>query len=325
VDPLTRKKLELVLAVRQFAQEELQFEVGNSYTTLADLAKPPTVYVVSAAYGDRLEPYTWWFPIVGRVAYKGFFSEASARSEATRLAAKGYDTYVRTAIAFSTLGWFADPLLPQLLRYEAMTLTNVILHELFHNTFYLSGQTAFNESLANFAGSRAAIAFFAGREGLVGERYRQAVAAWEDELTFSRFLAQAAERLEKLYRASLSPAETRQKRQEIFIRLQEEFRRLPLRRQRDRQFAEKKLNNAVILHYLLYLRELALFEQMYWQGGEDLPLTLKRITTVAKNGEDPFTAVRLAVETSKKIHMVEAARRLTGSELLHLPTPAGAL
>ncbi len=301
LDPLTKEKLELVLAVRRFAEEELHFEVDGSYATLSDLAKPPTVYIVSAAYRDRLEPYTWWFPIVGRVAYKGFFAEASARSEAARLEAKGYDTYIRTAAAFSTLGWFADPLLPHLLRYHTVTLANVILHELFHNTFYLSGHTAFNESLANFAGSRGTMAFFASREGPAGENYRQAVAAWEDELTFSRFLAEAADRLEELYRTAPSQPEALQKREEIFIRLQEEFRRLPVRVQRDPEFAQKKLNNAVILHYLLYLRELALFEQAYQQDGQDLRLTLERITTIAKNGEDPFTAVQLAVENGKKL------------------------
>ncbi len=323
LDPLTREKLELVLAVRQYAQKELQFRVGNSYTTFSDLAKSPTLYVVSAAYRDQLEPYTWWFPIVGRVAYKGFFNEASARSEAARLEAKGYDTYIRTAAAFSTLGWFPDPLLPHLLRYDMGTLSSVIFHELFHNTFYLSGHTAFNESLANFAGSRAAIAFFVGREGLAGKRHCQAVAAWEDELTVSRFLAEAAGRLQELYRASLLPNEILQKREEIFSRLQEEFRRLPLRGQRDTEFTQKKLNNAVILHYLLYLSELGLFEQMYCQDEEDLHLTLKRIMTVAKNGEDPFAAVRLAVENGKQV--VKVAPGTRGSACLQASALAGGL
>jgi predicted aminopeptidase len=282
----------MVLRARRFAEQDLGFKVGGGYSTLTEIASPPLVYVVSAAPRTKLELYTWWFPIVGRVAYKGFFDEASAKNEAQKLEARGYDTYIRTAAAFSTLGWFSDPLLPHLLKYDQETLANIIIHELFHSTFYLSGQTAFNESLANFAGHRGAIAFFSKEQGSEGTLARQALATWERELAVADFLARAVERLAAHYALPIADAEKLQRREELFARLQEEFRGLPGPVRQNSDFASVKLNNAVVLQYLVYLKELALFERVYQQNGQDLRATLASIIKVAKNADDPFAEVR---------------------------------
>jgi predicted aminopeptidase len=254
--------------------------------------------VVSASPRTKLEPYTWWFPIIGRVAYKGYFDAAAATQEAQRLEAKGYDTYIRTAMAFSTLGWFSDPLLPHLLEYDQETLANIILHELFHSTFYLPGETALNESLANFAGHRGAIAFFAKEQGGEAVITQHAEATWESELAISNFLAEAAERLNALYASPVSEAEKLRQREELFTRLQEEFRNLPGPVRPNTDFASVQLNNAVVLQYLLYLKGLALFEQLYQQNGRDLRVTLARITEAAKKEDNPFAGVRALAHVS---------------------------
>ena len=299
VDGTTREKLDLVLRVRRFAEQELGFNVGGSYSSLTEVINPPIISVVTAAPRTRLEPYTWWFPIVGRVAYKGYFDAAAAQREAQRLEAKGYDIYVRKAMAFSTLGWFDDPLLPQLLLYDQETLANIIMHELFHSTFYLAGQTALNESLANFAGHRGTIAFFAQELGSEAAATRHAEATWESELAISGFLAHAASQLVELYDSPLSEAEKLHQREVLFARLQEEFRSLPGPIRQNTDFASVKLNNAVMLHYLVYLQELALFEQGYQQNGRDLRTTLTRITEATKGADDnPFAAIRTLVEGS---------------------------
>ena len=142
LDPATREKLAMVLRVRQFVEHDLGFKTSGSYQTLTEIAQPPIVYVVTAAPRTKLELYTWWFPVIGRVAYKGYFHQSEAKLEAQRLEAQGYDTYIRPALAFSTLGWFSDPLLPHLLKYDGETLANIIIHELFHTTFYLKGQSS---------------------------------------------------------------------------------------------------------------------------------------------------------------------------------------
>jgi predicted aminopeptidase len=284
--------------VRRFAAEDLGFKVGGSYSSITEVARPPIVHVVTAAPHTSLEPYTWWFPIIGRVAYKGYFDAAAARSEAQRLEAQGYDTYIRTAVAFSTLGWFSDPLLPHLLNYDQETLANIITHELFHSTFYLPGQSALNESLANFAGHRGAIAFFAKEQGNEAPATLHAVATWESELAVADFLAAAAERLNALYGSPVSEAEKLQQREGLFTRLQEEFRRLPGPVRPNADFASVKLNNAVVLQYLVYLKELALFERVYQQNGQDLRVTLARLTEAAKKEADPFAGVRALATAS---------------------------
>lgn len=292
VDAPTREKLELVLRVRRFVEQELDFKVGGSYSTITELAKPPVVYVVTAAPRTKLEPYTWWFPILGQVAYKGYFDRTDAQQEARRLEQQGYDTYIRPAMAFSTLGWFSDPLLPHLLRYNPETLTNIVIHELFHSTFYLKGQSAFNESLANFAGHRGAIAFFAEEFGQDAALTRQAQATWESELAIAQFVATGVERLNTLYGSSASEAEKLQQRGELFAQLQQEFRSLPGPVRQNTDFATVRLNNAVVLQYHIYLQDLALFERVYEQYGQDLHATLGQITAAAEDADDPFAAVR---------------------------------
>jgi len=295
LDTATREKLEMVLQVRKFVEQDLGFKTSGSYQTVTEIANPPIVYVVTAAPRTKLEPYTWWFPIVGHVAYKGFFKQNEAKEEAQRLEAQGYDTYIRPASAFSTLGWFADPLLPHLLKYDSETLANIIIHELFHTTFYVKGQSVFNESLANFAGHRGVIAFLAKEQGGASAVTRKAVITWERELTLANFLNGAAEQLNGLYNSTLTETEKLQQREHMFAQVQEEFHRLPATVRRTADLATLKLNNAVILQYLVYLQDLALFEQIYQQNGQELRTTLEKITQAAYKSDDPFAATRVLI------------------------------
>ena len=125
--------------MRDYARDVLKLNVGGSYSSYSYVDRPDLTYVVLAAPKTELKPYTWWFLIVGRVPYKGYFSKADAEAEIERLKADGYDTNLRTSAAFSTLGWFDDPLLSHLLKYDKVALAEVVFHELFHNTLYLKG------------------------------------------------------------------------------------------------------------------------------------------------------------------------------------------
>ncbi|HEX6535538.1 MAG TPA: aminopeptidase, partial [Gemmatimonadaceae bacterium] len=162
-DPATRAKLELVLAARAFAVDSIDLAAKQSFTTYSRLDTDTLVLVVSAAYRDRLESYTWWFPIVGSVPYKGYFDPSDALDAARKLERRGLDTYVRPASAFSTLGWFDDPLVSTTLEADSAGLANTVIHELTHNTFYAPGQAVFNESFANFVGAHGAMWFFRTR------------------------------------------------------------------------------------------------------------------------------------------------------------------
>lgn len=298
IDPERREKFKLVLAVRDYARDVLQFNVGGSYSTISYVDRPVLTYVLMAAPATELDPYTWWYFFVGRFPYKGFFSEQAAKVEAESFRADGYDTFIRTSPAFSTLGWFDDPLLDHLLKYDKVTLAEVIFHELFHNTLFVSGAVDFNESLANFVGNRAAILFFRDRYGEGSPEHRRAVQGWEEELEFSAFIARLADSLRQLYAQDLPEEEKLKRKEEIFSKAKAEWAsRIAARPAHHyRGFVKHKLNNAVMAHYLLYLKELALFESLYQAEGGDLARMTQRIrASLAADGGEPFESVRRLV------------------------------
>jgi predicted aminopeptidase len=294
VAPDTQEKLRLVLAARDYARDQLQFNVGGSYASYSYVDRPDLTYVVLAAPKTELRPYTWWFLIVGSVPYKGFFSKEDAEGEIERLKAKGYDTNLRTSAAFSTLGWFDDPLLSHLLRYEKVLLSEIVFHELFHNTLYINGAGAFNESSANFVGHRAAIDFFRDRFGEGSSEHQRALALWEEEKEFGAFIGEVARELIALYGRDLARADKLRLREEVFVRSKAEWSRRIADRplHRFRGFGQQPLNNAVLMHYVVYLKDLDLFEALYQACGSNLRHTIDVMREVATKRGEPFDAVR---------------------------------
>lgn len=144
-----RKKLELIKDVQEFATGFLGLKGEKNYKSVS-LSFGHKLYSITASEPLRFRPYQWWFPIVGHVSYKGFFDEKDADKELRELAKKGYDTQKRRVGAYSTLGFFADPVWPSMLKMSDEALIELIIHELAHATVYAPGQTTFNETLANF-------------------------------------------------------------------------------------------------------------------------------------------------------------------------------
>jgi predicted aminopeptidase len=289
LDAATRAKLELVLAVRAYAAEQLGLRVGGSYASLAETDERQVVHTVTAARRDRLELYTWWFPIVGRVPYRGFFDKADADALAMHLEHEGYDAIVRPAVAFSTLGWFDDPLLSHLLRFDEVMLAEIIIHELLHNTIYVAGQTRFNESFAAFVGFAGAADFYARRGDET--RAQRARELWADEVQFSRFLDAFIAELSVAYATGLDDAE----RARRFTAAQRAYADLSKQTNRHRDFTDASLNNAKILHYQLYSHRLDLLDQVARRYGGDLKAAIEWVGKVAADADDPFAAVEAAV------------------------------
>ncbi len=295
LDAETREKLALVLAVRDYARDVLHMNVGASYATFSYVDRPILSFIVTGAPKTELKPYTWWFPVVGRVPYKGYFSTADATAAAEGLEKRGFDSYIRPSAAFSTLGWFDDPLLAHLLKYDRRTLAEIIFHELFHNTLFIKGAGSFNESVANFVGHRGAIDFFRDRFGEASAEYESAVQAWQDELEFSRFMQELADSLRSLYESDIAEEEKLRIRQKVFTRAKAEWDKRIADRpaHRLRNFSRRPLNNAVIIHYLLYLSNLQLFESLYEAERRDLAETIRSIRAAVERGGDPFEAVEI--------------------------------
>jgi predicted aminopeptidase len=293
LDPKTRDQFKLVLDVREYARERLKFNVGGSYASYSYVDRANLTYVLMATPKTDLRPYTWWFLIIGRVPYKGFFSQQDALAEAKELEKQGYDTYIRTSAAFSTLGWFNDPLLAHLLRYDRVTLAETIFHELFHNTLYVGSAGDFNESLANFVGHRAAILFFRERYGEKSAEHTRAIEAWNEALEFSGYISGVGATLKELYGKNLSEEEKLRLREKIFSDGQRYWaQRIAGRsRHRYRSFTQDKINNAVLANHLLYLKDLEIFESVYEATGKDLALAVAAIRDTVR-GRDPFEDVR---------------------------------
>jgi predicted aminopeptidase len=306
-DPATseavRKKLELVLAARTFADQQLGLDAGESYTTYSWVDSDTLLMVISAARKDRFIPYTWWFPIVGRVPYKGYFDFEDAYEEARELEREGYDTHVRPSGAFSTLGWFNDPVLNTILRYSDVGLAATVVHEILHNSIYLPGQAGFNESFANFVGDRGAALFFCTRDGPQDPRCRAAEAAWQDNIVFGTALSDLVARLERIYqRDDLTAQQRIQQRDTVFANWRADYQRrvVPqLQTNAFRDYAAAPLNNATLIGTRLYYERLDLFEQVFQRYNRDLRAATHAVIQAARAREkDPYAAVEQLLETA---------------------------
>jgi predicted aminopeptidase len=294
-DPRTAGKLSLVLDARAFAAHELGFmNMGASYTSLARLPSDTLALVLSAAYRDRLAFRTWWFPITGHVPYRAYFSEGGARDARDRLEAEGFDTYLRPTAAFSTLGWFADPLYSTLLRLDEVGLVETVLHELAHNHLFLPGQGRFNESWATFAGHAGARAFFCSRPGGGPDTVwcRRAEDRWADAMDISRYLDALEDDIRTLYaRPDLSTSEILARRDVVYeaalVRFREEVQP-GLRATRYAYLAGEPLNNATLLARTLYFHRLPDFQRLLDLEEGNLRRVLSRIREEAPASGDPF-------------------------------------
>ena len=232
-------------------------------------------YVVSAAPKWEMKHFKWDFPFVGEVPYKGFFSEDDAKVEEQLLQKKGLDTYLRGVSAYSTLGWFKDPVLSSMLNYDEPDLVNTLIHETVHATLYIKSNADFNERLAVFLGNWGTELFYKQREGNDSKTLALIKTENQDEKVFATFITKEIELLEHWYKETKNEDETlRQKRlREIQIRFETEVRPRLKAKQYDR-FANLQLNNARLLVYKTYLQDLSDFEKLAqkldWNYGKFL-------------------------------------------------------
>jgi predicted aminopeptidase len=294
-DSLVRHKLELVLAARQYAKDSIHLATEESFTTYSKLDRDTLVLVLSAAYRDKLEPYTWWFPIVGRVPYKGFFDFDDAKASAKKLYDDGFDVSLRPSSAFSTLGWFNDPLTSTTLALDSLNLVNTVIHEVTHNTFYAPGQAVFNESFANFVGARGAAAFFRSRGQQ--EAAERVDADWEDDKVLGDFWTGLSRSLDSAYSAHPDSKAARiAARDTIYVRARQALVSVigPQLRTVSPFYVQRvPLDNASLLARRVYAKDLDLFDQVYVKEGKDLRRTITRVIELAKSDrKDPYAALR---------------------------------
>jgi len=297
--PHVRDKLRLVQQTREYARQALELEPGDAFTTYVELERDTLLMVVNAAEELRLAWKTWWFPVVGRLPYKGYFDFERAYREAEKLREDGYDTWVRPASAFSTLGWFPDPLLSSTLRTDSIGIVETVIHEITHTTFFPKGQARFNESFANFVGHRGAIAFFC--DALDDrEACQTAVDRWHDLRVFGRFFRSMVDPLEALFSSDLSPERMREDKRRILAEAADRFDaeyQPQFRSGRYRGLDLERINNAWLLARMLYYSRLDDMETLFMRNG-DLKGTIASVMREAGSG-DPWEALDRLLSASE--------------------------
>jgi len=277
VDEATKSKLRFVLEVRQFGIDEIGLRAGAAYTffddDLAATGGRAVGYSVSGSAREAFVPYTWDFPFVGRVEYKGFLDRAAAERERDALADAGYDVYLGPIAGFSTLGLLADSIRSSQLRSDEIDLALLILHELTHGTVYKSSDTLFNETLAQFVGRSAARRFFQMRRNPESEQAAAALRRYGDEDLIDAYLGRLFDDLAAYYALPLSRAEKIAGRQAEFDRVAATFDAEVRPRLSDpdryRRIADLELNNAVILAAARYRGDLEVYGRLLERVGGD--------------------------------------------------------
>ncbi len=295
-----RAQLQLVLDARAYAAR-LDFKAGETYTTFADVGRDTLLLVLSASPRNCICPYTWKYPIVGKVPYKGFFNLDQARSTAAAFDAKGLDTYLRPSGAFSTLGWFEDPLLSTALSRDSVELAALVFHEIAHNSLYVKSATPFNESFAQLAGYRAAEQFF--RERGDTSLAKTAADRWLDEIVLGRFYTELVESLETFYASKPDSAAldsgrvaiAQWARGELEGPIGSQLRTMKI----GKQVSGRPINNARLVGALIYRTKLELFQQWYEQHGNNIAESVRALRELEAGAEGKEAYERLAAAVQK--------------------------
>ena len=267
--PPQKEHLLLVPLIKDFGEKELGLRKTQNYQTVYLKSSQRPIYTVSASPKDRLTRKTWWFPVVGDMPYLGFFDRENAKAEKEELLKRGLDVTVGMADAYSTLGWFQDPVTLNLIDGSTVNLVETILHEMTHTTLYVKGQGEFNEGLAVLVGKVGAVRFLEKNYGFSNHLTIEAKKALEDEAVFSGFLATLFERLELLYNSPIGYQEKLIEREKIFSEALVAFGRVAqtLKTRRFIHFGRGGLNNAYLMSVGLYHRHFHLFETVLQKQG----------------------------------------------------------
>ena len=297
VDESTKEKLRLVEEIKGFAESFLKLKKSNNYTSFVQLDRPYITYLLRVSSANQLESYQWKFPFVGTFPYKGYFSLEEAQAAAKEFPEDKYDTYIRGVSAYSTLGWFDDPILSSMLRYDNHTLVDSIIHETVHATIFIKGQTDFNERLANFVAHIGTELFYKSKEGEGSPTVQIIENKNYDEILFSTFISTEIKNLRQWYKDNKSLL-TKVSKTKRLKNIQDNFtgKLKPKLKSSDYDyFPQLKLNNAILLTYDTYINDLSDFKKLYIKMGKDFFKMVTYLKTLEKSA-DPQKALKAYVK-----------------------------
>lgn len=293
-----RDRLLLVGRVKAFGEDVIGLSPTKNYEAINPTFNQ-VIWNVSGTAPDRFTPHQFAYPVVGKLPYIGYFDKDAATAEAELLTSLGWETYVRSAGAYSTLGWFRDPLWRSMLAWDEEQLSNTVLHELAHATVWLKGHGDFNESLATFLGDEAAARFMAS----IREERPDAYALWQDReadnALYRKEMNAMVARLDGLYRAGLPTREVLSRKEQVIAETRARWPMLGWRLAGYRQAmdAGRTINNARLVQFRVYNTGTSVFDDALERFDGDLPRFIEALRTLEsakrKGGRDwdPYAAL----------------------------------
>lgn len=260
----TKRKIKLVQEVKKFAENEYSLSPSKSYESFVQLDGKYVTYAVTASPQNKIQAYLWSFPIIGKVPYKGYFKKQGADDEAAELRKENYDVLVRGVSAYSTLGWFNDPLLSSMLNDSDADLVETIIHEMTHTTLYIKNSSEFNERLATFVGQKGLEDFYFKKEGIDSTTLKKAKAINSDRDVFFEFISKEIKNMDLFYEKAGTGF--LKERDAQFAKIKDKFNTEILPKLKTKQyiyFSDLNLNNAVLLNYKIYYHNLKIFEKLF--------------------------------------------------------------
>jgi len=284
--PEARARLQRALDARRFAARAMGLPDNGSYTLYADLGRPYAVWNVYAAPELSLDAHEWCYPLTGCLAYRGYYSEARARDEAARLAAEGWDVHVGPVAAYSTLGWFDDPVLNTMLRWPEDVLAGSVMHELAHQQLFVKGDTAFNESFATFVERQGLAQYLEGQPPL----REQAARHERQQAEFVGLMLETRRRLEAVYAGPAPDDDKRRAKQEELARLRREYEALKAGWGGDAAYDSwmaDGFNNARLLPFGLYHEWVPAFAALFREAGGEWAAFYREAEQLAQLDPEP--------------------------------------
>jgi predicted aminopeptidase len=266
-----KAKLNLITQVREYAIDSLSLKDTKNYKTLYDQKGEEVMWVVMASLPFELKAKEWDFPVIGSVPYKGFFDRERAMKLRDELVAEGWDVNIRNPGGWSTLGWFTDPILSEMLDRSEGDLANLIIHEMSHATIFVKDSIDFNENLATFIGDRGAEKFLLSVYGPQSKEYITYMNEDRDYLLFSDHMLRGAEKLDSLYKTmnENDPVEIKSRRKkEMIQKIVHSLDTLSLSTNSAKpsaRFGEHLPNNAYFLNFIRYQAKQDIFFEE-WNG-----------------------------------------------------------
>ncbi len=285
----------IVQEIKKYSENRVGLRSDKNFTRYIEIEKDYLVDVVSACEKDRFEPYTWKFPFFGSFPYKGYYEREDAEKEARKLRDKGLDVMIRKVDAFSTLGFFSDPVYSFMKNYSVYSLASMIIHEQTHATIFFKNQIQFNEELATFVGNEGARQFIRDKYGADSSEYREIEEYNRDLDTLFALFRSLYTKLNAVYATDNETEYKLRRKEEIFTefkkRVKEDYSVL-FKTDTFRYLPDISLNNAFVLYLNRYTGDLDLFYELYDHLDNDLEGTVSFFKTLKKYRGDPKEYIR---------------------------------